>query len=280
MSSNKLTVEEIKNLLNMGFYLRLKTWPQPNLHIRINSETQKVVSVDDGLPEVEVTDADLAKSTCEWEIYKIGTLDFKSAYSFIIHGFYIARASWLQKEDFRVCTLGNVPELFPFDTVAEDWFVVLDKGEPRVTMVILSKEMVDLYSNAIKDYLVGLNKQKALKTSFLDGVMGSFAQYSVSTKDFPWNQPFNPALATVESILDDNQDHIAKLQASIGLCKFVNKLLNHMKVNDISIEQLCKRLNSDVNYVTHKLHHPQNVGFSDLVLICNAIGYNDESWLK
>ena len=280
MSSNKLTVEEIKNLLNLGFYLRLKTWPQPNLHIRINTETQKVVSVDDRVPEVEVTDADLAKSTCEWEIYKIGTLDFKSAQSFLIHGFFIARAQWLQKEDFRVCASGKEPELFPFDTVADDWFVVLDRGGLRSELQRFSTAMVNLYSKAIYDHLVGLNKQKALKTSFLDGVMGSFAQYSVSTKDFPWNQPFNPALATVESILDDNQDHIAKLQASIGLCKFVNKLLNHMKVNGISIEQLCKRLNSDVNYVTHKLHHPQNVGFSDLVLICNAIGYNDESWLK
>lgn len=280
MSSNKLTVEEIKNLLNLGFYLRLKTWPQPNLHIRINSETQKVVSVDEGGQEVEVTDTDLAKSTCEWEIYKIGTLDFKSAYSFLMYGFYIARASWLQKEDFRVCTLGNAPELFPFDTVAEDWFVVLDKGEPRATMVILSKEMVDLYSNAIKDHFTILNKRMEVKTNFVEGVKGSFAQYSVSTSDFPWVQVFNPYTATVDSILEDNHDHIANLKASIGLCKFVNKLLNHMKANNISIEQLSQHLKSDVSYVTHKLHQPKNVGFSDLILICKAIGYEDESWLK
>lgn len=280
MSSNKLTVEEIKNLLNLGFYLRLKTWPQPNLHIRINPETQKVVSVDEGGQEVEVSDTTLAKSTCEWEIYKIGTLDFKSAYSFLMYGFYIARASWLQKEDFRVCTLGNVPELFPFDTVAEDWFVVLDKGEPRATMVILSKEMVDLYSNAIKDHFTILNKRMEVKTNFSEGVKGSFAQYSVSTSDFPWAQVFNTSTATVDSILDDNQDHIAKLKASIGLCNFVNKLLKHMKANNISIEQLSQHLKSDVSYVTHKLHQPKNVGFSDLILICKAIGYEDESWLK
>lgn len=280
MSSNKLTVEEIKNLLNLGFYLRIKTWPQPNLHIRINSETQKVVSVDEGGQEVEVSDTALAKSTCEWEIYKIGTLDFKSAYSFIIHGFYIARASWLQKEDFRVCTLGNAPELFPFDTVAEDWFVVLDKGEPRATMVILSKEMVDLYSNAIYVHLASLKIRTALKNNFLEGEMGSFAQYSVSTKDFPWTQTFNPSTATVDSILEDNHDHIAKLQASIGLCNFVNKLLKHMKANNISIEELSQHLKTDVSYVTHKLHQPKNVGFSELILICKAIGYEDESWLK
>lgn len=280
MSSNKLTVEEIKNLLNLGFYLRLKTWPQPNLHIRINSETQKVVSVDDGLPEVEVTDADLAKSTCEWEIYKIGTLDFKSAQSFLIHGFFIARAQWLQKVDFRVCASGKEPELFPFDTVADDWFVVLDRGGLRSELQCFSTAMVNLYSKAIYDHLVGLNKQKALKTSFLEGGMGSFAQYSVPTKDFQWAQTFNPSTATVNSILVDNQDHIAKLQASISLCNFVNKLLKHMKANNISIEQLSQLLKSDVSYVTHNLHQPKNVDFSDLVLICKAIGYNDESWLK
>ena len=280
MSSNKLTVEEIKNLLNLGFYLRLKTWPQQNLHIRINSETQKVVSVDDGVPEVEVTDADLAKSTCEWEIYKIGTLDFKSAQSFLIHGFYIARAQWLQKEDFRVCASGKEPELFPFDTVADDWFVVLDRGGLRSELQRFSTAMVNLYSKAINVHLASLNKRMALKNNFLEGTMGSFAQYSVSTKDFPWAQTFNPSTATVDSILDDNQDHIAKLQASIGLCNFVNKLLKHMKANNISIEELSQRLKSDVSYVTHKLHQPQHVGFSDLVLICKAIGYNDESWLK
>ena len=225
MSSNKLTVEEIKNLLNLGFYLRLKTWPQPNLHIRINSETQKVVSVDDGLPEVEVTDADLAKSTCEWEIYKIGTLDFKSAQSFLIHGFFIARAQWLQKEDFRVCSSGKEPELFPFDTVADDWFVVLDRGGLRSELQRFSTAMVNLYSKAIYVHLASLKIRMALKNNFLEGGMGSFAQYSVSTKDFPWTQTFNPSTATVNSILVDNQDHIAKLQASIGLCNFVNNLL-------------------------------------------------------
>lgn len=280
MTSNKLTVEEIKNLLNLGFYLRLKTWPQQNLHIRINSETQKVVSVDDGVPEVEVTDADLAKSTCEWEIYKIGTLDFKSAQSFLIHGFYIARAQWLQKEDFRVCASGKEPELFPFDTVADDWFVVLDRGGLRSELQRFSTAMVNLYSKAINVHLASLNKRMALKNNFLEGAMGSFAQYSVSTKDFPWAQTFNPSTATVDSILDDNQDHIAKLQASIGLCNFVNKLLKHMKANNISIEELSQRLKSDVSYVTYKLHRPQSVGFSDLVLICQAIGYDDESWLK
>mgnify|MGYP003603522088 CR=1 FL=1 len=280
MSSNKLTVEEIKNLLNLGFYLRLKTWPQPNLHIRINSETQKVVSVDDGLPEVEVTDADLVKSTGEWEIYKIGTLDFKSAQSFLIHGFYIARAQWLQREDFSVCSSGKEPELFPFDTVADDWFVVLDRGGPRSELQRFSTAMVNLYSKAINVHLASLNIRMALKNNFLEGEMGSFAQYRVSTKDFPWTQTFNPSTATVDSILDDNQDHIAKLQASIGLCNFVNKLLKHMKANNISIEQLSQHLKSDVSYVTHKLHQPKNVGFSDLVLICKAIGYNDESWLK
>ena len=280
MSSNKLTVEEIKNLLNLGFYLRLKTWPQPNLHIRINSETQKVVSVDDGLPEVEVTDADLVKSTGEWEIYKIGTLDFKSAQSFLIHGFYIARAQWLQREDFSVCSSGKEPELFPFDTVADDWFVVLDRGGPRSELQRFSTAMVNLYSKAINVHLASLNIRMALKNNFLEGEMGSFAQYRVSTKDFPWTQTFNPSTATVDSILDDNQDHIAKLQASIDLCNFVNKLLKHMKANNISIEQLSQHLKSDVSYVTHKLHQPKNVGFSDLVLICKAIGYNDESWLK
>ena len=280
MSSNKLTVEEIKNLLNLGFYLRLKTWPQPNLHIRINSETQKVVSVDDGVPEVEVTDADLAKSTCEWEIYKIGTLDFKSAQSFLIHGFYIARAQWLQKEDFRVCASGKEPELFPFDTVADDWFVVLDRGGLRSELQRFSTAMVNLYSKAINVHLASLNKRMALKNNFFEGAMGSFAQYSVSTSDFPWMQTFNPSTATVDSILDDNQDHIAKLKASIGLCNFVNKLLKHMKANNISIEELSQHLKTDVSYVTHKLHQPKNVGFSDLVLICQAIGYDDESWLK
>lgn len=280
MSSNKLTVEEIKNLLNLGFYLRLKTWPQPNLHIRINSETQKVVSVDDGVPEVEVTDADLAKSTCEWEIYKIGTLDFKSAQSFLIHGFYIARAQWLQKEDFRVLSSGKEPELFPFDTVADDWFVVLDRGGLRSELQRFSTAMVNLYSKAIYVHLASLKIRTALKNNFLEGEMGSFAQYSVSTKDFPWMQTFNPSTATVDSILDDNQDHIAKLKASIGLCNFVNKLLKHMKANNISIEELSQHLKTDVSYVTHKLHQPKNVGFSDLVLICQAIGYDDESWLK
>lgn len=79
MSSNKLTIEEIKNLLNLGFYLRSKTWTQPDLHIRINPETQNIVSVDDGRAEIEVTDAQLTNTGCVWEIYKIGTLDFKAA---------------------------------------------------------------------------------------------------------------------------------------------------------------------------------------------------------
>lgn len=277
MSSNKLTVEEIKNLLNLGFYLRLKTWPQPNLHIRINSETQKVVSVDEGGQEVEVTDTALAKSTCEWEIYKIGTLDFKSAQSFLIHGFYIARAQWLQKEDFRVLSSGKEPELFPFDTVADDWFVVLDRGGLRSELQRFSTAMVNLYSKAIYVHLASLKIRTALKNNFFEGAMGSFAQYSVSTKDFPWMQTFNPSTATVDSILDDNQDHIAKLKASIGLCNFVNKLLKHMKANNISIEELSQHLKTDVSYVTHKLHQPKNVGFSELILICKAIGYEDES---
>lgn len=280
MSSNKLTVEEVKNLLNLGFYLRSKTWVKPSLHIRINPETQKIVFFDDVRSVVEAKASQLINRGCVWEIYKIGTLDFKSAQSFLIHGFYIARAQWLQKEDFRVLSSGKEPELFPFDTVADDWFVVLDRGGLRSELQRFSTAMVNLYSKAIYVHLASLKIRTALKNNFLEGEMGSFAQYSVSTSDFPWMQTFNPSTATVDSILDDNQDHIAKLKASIGLCNFVNKLLKHMKANNISIEELSQHLKTDVSYVTHKLHQPQHVGFSDLVLICQAIGYDDESWLK
>ena len=80
--------------------------------------------------------------------------------------------------------------------------------------------------------------------------------------------------ATVESILSDNTLHIANLKTMVISTNLIDRLLRHMRDNNISVEELASHMNVTTEALLDTVHHPNNISIRQLVDIADAINFD------
>lgn len=278
MSLNNITKSDVQTLLNLGYYLRGKPWSYPTMHLRIGDTPEYCEIYIGNTQTMEFEYLKLLEETTTWEIYQVGTLPIQGAYELLQRGYNISRIGWLSKGQTNLVTtsLTCSRHLLVSDVVNNDWFVPLDatcqslgRGDK------ITPQMVALYNEYMnRVYSINLvTKEEPTdgKYRVVDPMTNDTTDYTVSTKDYPGIMGVGIPAITVESILADNENHITGLETSVISCTVVNRLLKHMKRDNVSIDDLGKRLDVNVDGVVKLLSRPQNLSVHDLILIGNAI---------
>lgn len=288
MSLGNISRSDVQTLLNLGYYLRGVNWTETHKHLRKGEQPDELEVYIGNLRMESFGHLELLQGTNTWEIYQIGTLDIKSAYGFLKLGYNISRTGWISDKQDTLVTVSNTCSRFlqVSDVEGCDWFVPIDAkcqslgfGHNKIT-----SQVVELFTESMYlKYNVNLNTDVvSVDTSptLSQQIKSNPTNFTVSTKDYPGITEIGNLANTVESILTDNEKHILHLETGVICCTVINRLLKRMKRDNISIEDLDKRLGNDDRSVVEILSRPRNINVHDLILIGNAIGYNTAELFK
>lgn len=282
MSLGNISRSDVQILLNLGYYVRGANWGENYMHLRKSEEVDQFEVYIGNTRTQSAECLKLLEETVDWDIYQIGTLDVKEAHELLKLGYNISRMSWISdaQDNLITTSLGCSRHLQVSDILGYDWFVPIDQkcqilgfGNKTVT-----PELVKLFKDTVyRKYDINLDSgtpSGGHTTSLSEQIVSNRDKFVVSTKDYPGVMMFDKPADTVESILADNEKYATRLEMATISCNLINKILHHMQLKNITIEELDKRVNFSEGSVVNILSRPEDISAHTLLKISNAINYN------
>lgn len=288
----KLSYTEVVTFLKLGYQLRASHWMDKNTRLEFNTVVIPGMELHDAKGRKPSTDIPkVIDNVTDWEIYKIGTLDSDEAKRLSTFGVQIGRYDWVHNFGWlnRINTTNtdgmmatadiDFQKITPEDLNAVDWFVPLTKYNQKILDIEITNSMIAVYEKYVKllvDIAVDTPKAKPTLTMPIDfnsaasGLIG-YAIKEAMDSSLPFTK--HPDTA-VESILSDNTLHIANLKTMVISTNLIDRLLRHMRDNNISVEELASHMNVTKEALLDTVHRPNNISIRQLVDIADAINFD------
>lgn len=288
----KLSYTEVVTFLILGYQLRASHWVDKNTRLEFNTAVIPGMELHDAKGRKPSTDIPkVIDNVTDWEIYKIGTLGSDEAKRLSTFGVQIGRYDWVHNFGWlnRINTTNtdgmmatadiDFQKITPEDLNAVDWFVPLTKYNQKILDIEITNSMIAVYEKYVKllvDIAVDTPKAKPTLTmpvDFNSASLGIFGYAIKETMDSGLSFTKHPD-ATVKSILTDNALHKANLKTMVITTNLIDRMLQHMRENNITVEALAERMNVKQEALLDTIHHPNDLRICQLVEIADAIDFD------